>query len=320
MKAIAHQRYGPAGVLALTDLPIPAPGEGEVLVRVRAAGVDTGVIHLMTGRPYLMRPATGLRAPRKQVRGTDVAGTVEAVGAGVTRFRPGEAVFGSCDAAFAEYAVAQAGKLAPMPGGIGFEAAAAVPTSGATALMAVRGRVAAGQKALIIGAGGGVGGFAVQLARARGAHVTGVCGPGKADHVRELGADHVVDYTREEVTGRYDLVVDTAGGRPLRRLRRLLTPGGALVIVGSERGGPWLGGMHRQLRAALLNPFTRQSLHALFVFTTAAHLDELAGYLASGQVRPLVSATYPLEEAAAAVAHVARGHTLGKVVVTLGSA
>ncbi|MFI6290127.1 NAD(P)-dependent alcohol dehydrogenase [Nonomuraea sp. NPDC050790] len=320
MKAITHERYG--GELAMTERPRPEPGDGEVLIRVRAAGVDAGVVHLVKGEPYLIRPVLGWRAPRNKVRGSDLAGVVEAVGAGVREFRAGDAVFGVCDAAFAEYAVAKQDKLAAKPEEIGFEEAAAIPSSGVTALQAVRGRIAAGQHVLVTGAGGGVGSFAVQLAKDLGAEVTGVCGPGKADLVRSLGAAHVIDYTREDVTAgsrRYDLIVDVAGNRPLSRLRRILTPRGHLVIVGGEGGGKWLSGLQRQLRAALLNPFSGQGLHALFAVTRAEDLRELAALAASGRVRPVIGRTYPLEDAAKAVGEVAGGHGRGKTVLTVGA-
>lgn len=323
MKAITQDRYGSADVLGMTELPRPVPGDGQVLVRVRAAGVDAGVVHLMKGEPYLIRPMLGLRAPRNRVRGSDLAGVVEAVGAGVSGFKAGDAVFGVCDAAFAEYAVARQDKLAAKPGEVGFEEAAALPSSGVTALQAVRGRVTPGQKALVIGAGGGVGSFAVQLAKDLGADVTGVCGPDKAELVRSLGAGHVIDYTRQDVTAgsiRYDLIVDTAGNRSLSRLRRVLAPRGHLVIVGGEGGGRWLSGLQRQLRAALLNLVTGQTLYALFAVTRAEDLRELASLAASGRVRPVISRTYPLEEAARAVGEVAGGHGRGKIVVTIGTA
>lgn len=321
MKAIVQDSYGPADVLRLRDIDRPAPGEGEVLVRVHAAGVDAGVVHLMTGKPYLLRLfGFGLRAPKIKVRGADVAGRVEAVGRGVTRFRPGDEVFGTCVGAFAEYARARQDDLAHKPAGLTFEQAAAVPVSGRTALQGLRdlGRVRAGQQVLVTGAGGGVGTFAVQLARAFGAEVTAVCGPGKADLVRSIGADHVVDYTREDFTDRrhrYDLILDIAGNRPLSRLRRALTPRGTLVIMGGEEGGRWIGGVDRQLRAMLLSPLVRHRLRVLLLKPREEDLRLLAELIEAGRLTPVIGATYPLEEAPEAVRYVAGGHATGKAVV-----
>ncbi|MFI6602535.1 NAD(P)-dependent alcohol dehydrogenase [Nonomuraea sp. NPDC050536] len=316
MKAIVQHRYGTADVLHVAEIDRPEPREGEVLIRVRAAGVDRGVVHLVTGLPYLLRLGFGLRGPRTPVRGMDVAGVVEAVGPGVTRFRPGEEVFGICKGSFAEYATARQDRLAAKPANLSFEEAAAVPVSGTTALQGV-GTLQQDQRVLVIGAGGGVGTFAVQVARAAGARVTGVCGPGKADLVRSLGAEQVVDYTRQEVEGRYDVVLDIAGNRPLSRLRRLLVPGGRLEIMGGEGGGRLTGGMHRQLGAMLLSPFVRERLHMLVSPVREDDLRRLAGLLESGQMKPVVGRTYPLDEAPDAVRYVAGNHALGKVVLTL---
>lgn len=247
MKAIVQDMYGSPDVLQLREIDTPVAGEDEVLVRVHAAGVDQGVWHLMAGLPYLMRIAGfGLRAPKNPVRGYDVAGRVEAVGKNVTRFQSGEEVFGTCRGSFAEYACARADRLAPKPSNLTFEQAAAVPISGYAALQAVRdqGKVRPGQRVLIIGAGGGVGTFAVQLAKAFGAEVTGVCSTTKVELVRSIGADRVIDYTREDFAdgrSRYDVILDIAGNRSLSHLRRALAPEGTLVIVGGEGGGRWLG-------------------------------------------------------------------------------
>src|SRR5438876_4619727 len=245
MKAIVRDAYGEVDVLRLGEIATPVAGEGEVLVRVHAAGVDQGVWHLMTGTPYAMRLAGfGIRAPKNPLLGYDVAGRVDAVGARVTEFRPGQEVFGTCRGSFAEYAVARADRLLPKPDNVSFEQAAAVPISGFAALQAVRhGGVRPGQRVLIIGAGGGVGTFAMQIAKASGAEVTGVCSTAKAGLVRSIGADHVIDYTREDFADgrqRYDLILDIGGNSPLRRLRRALTPKGTLVIAGGE-GGKWTG-------------------------------------------------------------------------------
>ncbi|MEW9547573.1 NAD(P)-dependent alcohol dehydrogenase [Nonomuraea sp. NPDC050783] len=323
MKAIIRQAYGPADVLGLADVDEPVPGDDEVLLRVRAAGVDPGVWHVLTGLPYLMRLGTGLRGPRTPWLGTDVAGEVRAVGAGVTAYKPGDRVFGTCGAAYAEYARARADRLAPIPANLSYEQAAAVPTSGMTALRALRdaGRVRRGQRVLVIGAGGGVGTFAVQLAKAFGAHVTGVCGGAKAELVRSIGADDVVDYTREDFADgdrpRYDLILDAAGLRPLSHLRRALTPRGTFVIVGGEGGGRWLAGLDRQLRAALLGPFTRQRPRVVFAFPREADLRTLAELAGDGRIAPVVSGTYPLERVPEAIRELEKGHARGKLVITL---
>ena len=323
MKAIVQDAYGEAEVLRLEDVGIPEPGDQDVLVRVRAAGAHIGDWHLMTGVPYLTRLfGFGLRRPAARVRGTAFAGTVERAGRNATGLRPGDEVFGVCDGAFAEYALARPDKLAAKPANVTFEQAAALPVSACAALQGLRdsGRVRPGQRVLVIGAAGGVGAYAVQLAKAFGADVTGVCSTGKLELVRSIGADHVVDYTREDfATGadRYDVVLDTAGGRPLSVLRRALTPGGTLVIVGAEAGGRWLQGTDRQLRALLLSPFTGQRLRGLVSADRAADLAVLAGLAGAGQLRSVIDRTYPLAEVPEAIRYLAQGHTRGRVVVTL---
>ena len=261
MKAIIRDAYGSVDVLRLADIDQSVAGDADVLVRVHAAGVDQGVWHLMTGTPYVMRLAGfGIRAPKNPLLGYDVAGRVEAVGARVTEFRPRQEVFGTCRGSFAEYAVARADRLLPKPENVNFEQAAAVPISGFAALQAVRhGGVRPGQRVLIIGAGGGVGTLAVQIAKAEGAEATGVCSAAKTELVRSVGANHVIDYTREDFAdgrNRYDVILDIAGNRSLSELRRALTPRGTLVIVGAEDAGNWLG-IRRQLRAAALSPLVR---------------------------------------------------------------
>jgi NADPH:quinone reductase-like Zn-dependent oxidoreductase len=308
-----------AGVLRLDQIPRPEAGAGEVLVRVAAAGVDRGVWHLMAGKPYAARLAFGLRTPHNPVRGREFAGRVEAVGPGVIAVRPGDEVFGVGEGSFAEYVVARDTKLAAKPAALSLAQAAAVPVSASTALQAVRdhGHVSAGQKVLVVGASGGVGTFAVQIAKAFGAEVTGVCSTAKVDLVRSLGADHVVDYTEADITDagvRYDVVLDIGGDRPVHRLRQVLTARGTLVIVGGEGGGRWLG-MGRQLRAALLSPFVGQRLGFFVNRENAADLVALAGLIEAGHVTPVVDRTFPLAEAPAAVAHMAGGHARGKVVV-----
>jgi NADPH:quinone reductase-like Zn-dependent oxidoreductase len=323
VKAIVQATYGSADVLQIKDIDEPVVRDDDVLVRVRAAGVDPGVWHLMTGLPYLLRiMGYGIRAPKDRVRGMDLAGRVEAIGSKVTQFRAGDAVFGTCNGAFAEYACAREDTLAPKPANLTFEQAAAVPVSACTALHGLRdkGRVRAGQMVLIIGAAGGVGTFAVQLAKVFGAEVTGVCGTTKADLVRSIGADHVVDYTREDFTAtglRYDVILDTAGNRSLSRLRRALSPDGTLVLVGGEGGGRWLGGMDRFLRALILSPFVGQQLIGLLSEERKEDLQSLRELIEAGRLTPVIDRTYPLGEAAQAVRYLAGGHARGKVVLTV---
>jgi NADPH:quinone reductase-like Zn-dependent oxidoreductase len=319
VKALVQDRYGNPDVLELRDIARPAPGAGEVVVRVHAAGVDPGVWHLTTGLPYLLRLlGFGLRAPKNPVRGLDFAGMVEETGDGVTKFRAGDEVFGTCEGAFAEYAVAREDLLAAKPARLSFEQAAAVAVSGCTALQGLRaGRVRPGRSVLVIGAAGGVGSFAVQLAKSAGAEVTAVCSTGKTDLVRTLGADHVVDYTLSDFApAKYDLVLDTAGLRSLSRLRRALTPRGTLVIVGGE-GGRWLGGVQRVFRAALLTPFVRHRLRGLVSAVRGPDLEELRETIETGRLTPLLDRTYPLADAVAAVEYVHKGHSAGKVVLTV---
>ncbi|BFV55139.1 NAD(P)-dependent alcohol dehydrogenase [Kitasatospora sp. CMC57] len=321
MKAVLHDVYGPPEVLRVEETDRPVPAEGEVLVRVHAAGVDPGVWHLTSGLPYLIRAAGfGLRAPKQRIRGLAVSGQVDTVGPGVTRFRPGDEVYGIAAGAFAEYACAKADRLAHRPANLTHAQSAAVPVSGPTALQAVRdaGRLKPGQRVLVIGAAGGVGTFAVQIAKALGAHVTGVCSTGKADLIRSLGADEVIDHTRTDVTDggrRYDLVLDIAGNRPLALLRRTLTLDGTLVIVGGENGGRWTGGSGRQVRALLLSLFLRQRLRGLMASEHHADLDTLTGLIESGEVTPVLDRTYPLAEAPQAVNDLMAGRSRGKLVI-----
>ncbi|WP_406367872.1 NAD(P)-dependent alcohol dehydrogenase [Streptomyces sp. NBC_01546] len=323
MRAIVHDVYGTPDVLRLDEIDQPVPGRGEVLLRVRAAGVDQGVWHLMAGMPYAIRAAGfGLRAPKQRVRGLDVAGRVEAVGPDVTRFRPGDEVYGTCTGSFAQYACAKEEELAPRPARLTPEQAAVVTISGCTALQALRaGRLKPGGRVLVIGASGGVGTYAVQLAKALGAaHVTGVCSASKADLVRSLGADEVVDYAREDPTDgvhRYDLVLDIAGNRPLHRLRRALTPRGTLVMVGGETDGRWLGGYHRQLWALLLSPFVRQQLRGLASTPNPEDLRALGELIESGSLTPALDRTYPLAEVPDAVRRLRSGHARGKIAISL---
>lgn len=318
MRAVVQERYGEAGeVMRAAQLPRPVPGEGEVLVRVHAAGVDRSVWHLTTGLPRLARAAFGFRAPRTPVRGADLAGVVEELGPGVAGVQVGDAVFGVGIGAYAEYARLPVAKLAPMPAGVSFEEAASLPISGLTALQAVRdrARVADGQSVLVLGASGGVGVFATQIARAYGGVVTGVCGPGKADIARAAGATHTLDHTRDAITGRFDVVLDIGGNRTLRTLRRMLTPKGTLVVVGGETGGGIVGGVDRQFRAVLSSPFVSQRLTMMLSSENAADLRVLADMAAAGTVRPIIDRVFPLEEAPAAIDDLAAGRVRGKHVV-----
>lgn len=320
MKAVIQESYGGADTLELREVPVPSPRRGEVLVRVRAAGIDRGTWHLMAGLPLVMRLGFGLRGPRQPTPGRDLAGIVEAVGEGVTRIAKGDAVYGTGHGSLAEFARAREDRLAAKPVSLSFEQAAAVPVSALTALQALRnaGRVAPGQTVLVIGASGGVGTYAVQLAKAFGAEVTGVCSTTKVDLVRSLGADHVIDYTRSDLDDdarQYDLVLDIAGNRPVARLRRLLTPTGTLVIVGGEGGDRWTGGMQRQLGAVALSPLVRHRLAMLLSRENSADLVTLADLADQGAFRPAIDRTFTLDSAAKAMHHLEAGHARGKVVV-----
>ena len=323
MKAIVQSEYGSADVLEFKDIAAPVAGENDVLVRVQAAGCGPDVWHLMTGKPYFARLVVGFRRPKISVRGWDVAGRVEAVGSAVTAFRPGDEVMGNVEGSFAELAIARPDKIVPKPSRLTFEQAAAGPISGVTALQALRdqGEVRPGQKVLIIGAAGGVGSFAVQIAKAFGAEITGVCSTTKADLVRSIGADDVIDYTSEDFADgahRWDLIVDTAGRRPLSRLRRALTPKGILVIVGGDGGGPWTGGFFRGvLRAPLMSLFVGQRLGGLNAKVNQGDLRTLGELIEAGKVTPLIDRTYPLIEAPEAIRYLERGHPGGKVVITV---
>jgi NADPH:quinone reductase-like Zn-dependent oxidoreductase len=321
MRAIVQHGYGSAGVLRSARIPRPAIGGTEVLLRVHAAGLDRGTWHLMAGRPYLLRMVVGLRGPRNPVPGLDVAGTVVAAGPEVTRFSVGDEVFGFSRGSFAEYAAARESKLAAKPANASFEQAAAVPVSAVTALLALTdaGHVTSGQKVLITGASGGVGSYAVQLARAFGAEVTGVCSTSKMDLVRALGAGHVLDYTQDDFadgTRRYDLIIDIAGNPSLSRLRRALTPTGTAVIAGGEDGGNWTG-MGRQFRALALSPFLRQRLTMFTPRQRSTDLDRLTGLIEAGTVTPSIGATYPLDQVPQALRYLEAGQARGKVVITV---
>jgi NADPH:quinone reductase-like Zn-dependent oxidoreductase len=323
MQAITQNRYGtvPEDVMRLDQVARPGIGDDEVIIQVRAAAVDRGTWHVMAGQPYLMRLlGFGFRGPRNRVPGLDVAGTVVAVGPAVTRFASGDEVFGIARGSFAEYAAARESTLARKPAALSFEQAAAVAVSGLTALQGLRdaGRIKPGQKVLVIGASGGVGSYAVQLAKYFGAEVTGVCGTAKADLVRSIGADHVIDYTRADFADgqrHYDLILDIGGNSRLSRLRRALTPRGTLVIAGGE-GDRWTG-VGRQLRALALSVLIRQRLTTFVSRHRQADLDTLRLLTEGGQIVPVVDRAYPLAEAPLGIRRLSAGQARGKIVITV---
>lgn len=323
MQAVVQNQYGSPDVLRLELIDKPVVADGAVLIRVLAAGVDRGVWHLMTGTPYLLRAAGfGLRAPKNPVLGMDVAGIVEAVGKNVSSFEPGDEVFGIGTSTFAEYAVAREDKLVTKPKSLTFEQAAAVAVSGSTALQALRdqGRVKPGQEVLIIGASGGVGTFAVQIAKAFGARVTAVCSSAKAEMVRSIGADRVIDYAHESFADgeqRYDLILDIGGNSTLASLRHALTTDGTLVIVGGEGGGRWFGGIDRQLRATTMSSFVHQKLGTFIATQKQEDLMFLKDLIESGKLTPVIDRTYPLADVPAAIRYLQEGRVKGKVVITI---
>lgn len=322
MTAIVQDRYGTADVLEVREIPRPDIGDHDVLVRVAAAGVDRGVWHLMTGRPLLTRLAFGLRRPRNPVPGLDVAGVVDTVGAGVTRFTEGDLVFGTAHGTFAQYARASEDRLAGIPTNLSMVEAGVLAVTGSTALQAVEdhGRVQPGDQVLVLGASGGVGTYAVQIATALGGIVTGVASNDKLDLVQELGASRAIDYrTDDPLTEprRYDVIIDTGGNRRLRDLRRALTPTGTLVIVGGENGGRWLGGTDRQIRAKLTSLATRQRLTTFVAREDAAHLERLADLVETGHVIPVVDRSYSLAGAADAISHLESGRARGKIAIEI---
>ena len=323
MKAIVQHEYGSADVLRGEEIDRPTIRADEALIRVHAAGLDRGTWHYMAGMPYLFRlMGPGFRKPKNPVLGLDVAGTVLAVGADVTRVAVGDEVFGISRGSFAEYAAAREDKLARKPANLTFDQAAVVAISGLTALQSLLdvGRLEAGQHVLIIGASGGVGTYAVQIAKASGAEVTGVCSTGKVDLVRSLGADHVIDYTRDDFAAgpqRYDLILDIGGNSPLPRLRRALTPSGTLVLVGGEDGDRWTGGMGRQLQAVALSPFVRQRLTMKTPREHYTDLERLARLIEAGELTPTIDETYTLEHVPDAMRHLEAGQARGKIVITV---
>jgi NADPH:quinone reductase-like Zn-dependent oxidoreductase len=321
MKAIVQDRYGGAEALRFDDVARPGVGDDDVLVQVVAAGVDRGALHFMTGRPYLMRLGTGLRTPKVTIPGVSFAGRVEAVGSQVAGFTAGDEVYGAARGTYAEYVAAPQRKVAPKPPQLSFEEAAVLPYAAFAALQAVRdhGRVRSGERVLVVGASGAVGSVAVQVAKADGAEVTGVCGPRDHELAASIGADHVVDYTREDFadgTRTYDVIIDVFGRTPVARLRRALTPRGRLVITGGE-GDRWIGGIQRQLGTTLLSPFAGQSLRAFVAKEKTETLQALNDLVAQGKVRPVIGGTYPLMQAADAVTALESGSTSGRIVLTV---
>jgi NADPH:quinone reductase-like Zn-dependent oxidoreductase len=324
MKGVAQRCYGAPETLIFGNLAKPVPTDDEVLVRVHAAAANPLDWHYMRGEPRIMRLSSGFGAPKEPRFGVDFAGTVEAVGARVTRFKPGDAVYGGRTGAFAEYVtVRESRAIAHKPDNVGFAQAAAVPIAALTALQGLRdkGRLQPGQKVLVNGASGGVGSFAVQIAKAMGAEVTGVCSTRNVELVRSLGADHVIDYTRENFTeggARYDLVLDMVGNQPLLDVRRVMTPDGVYVEVGGPNEGKWLGPLTRSLRTMLLAPFVSQDFVTLLAELTPADLAVMNSLLQSGKVTPLIDRHYPLAETAAAIAYLEEGRARGKVIIDVG--
>jgi NADPH:quinone reductase-like Zn-dependent oxidoreductase len=320
MQAIVHRCYGAPDVLKVEDIEKPTPAPDEVLVRIRAASVNPLDWHYMRGTPYIMRLDSGVGTPTSTRMGVDFSGTVEAVGRNVKRFRPGDAVFGGRSGAFADYVTVRENRaLALKPANLTFEQAASVPIAAITALQGLRdkGRIQPGEKVLINGASGGVGTFAVQIAKSFGAEVTGVCSTRNLDLVRSIGADHVVDYTKEDFTRsgqRYDLILDNVGNHSLLALRRVLTPGGTVVIVGGPKGN-WIRPMDRLLKAFMLSPFVSEKFLFFLADLDQQDLTLLAELMQAGKVTPVIDRRYPLSEAPAAVGYVEEGHARGKVVI-----
>jgi NADPH:quinone reductase-like Zn-dependent oxidoreductase len=324
MKAIVQMRYGSPDVLQLRDIDTPAVKDDEVLGRVHAAAVNIGDWHLMRGEPYVMRLVVGLLKPKREVPGLDIAGQVEAVGRSVRRFRPGDEVFGWCKGAFAEYACAAENNLLPKPPDLSFEQSAAVGDSAFTALAAVRdqGKVQPGQRVLVNGASGGVGTFAVQIAKAFGAHVTGVCSTRNIDMVRSIGADQVIDYTKDDFTQtgqHYDAILDLVGTRPLSDCRRALTPRGTYVVVGVRNMGRWFG-LGRQFKTLLSSPFVHQRMRVFVVRHTGDDLAVLKELVEAGKITPVIDRRYTLSQLPEALRFQGEGHPRGKIVILASAA
>ncbi len=320
MRAVVQDRYGPSSVLRVEQIPLPTPAAGEVLVRVVAAGVDRGVWHLMVGRPYPLRAVFGLSRPKQRVPGLDLAGVVAAVGPQVERWSVGDAVFGIGRGTYAEFACARADKLARTPANLPLEHCGVLAMSGLTALQALRDATAvkAGERVLVLGAAGGVGHFAVQLARASGAHVTGVCSAEKLDFVRSLGAHVALDYRRDDfatVRERFDAIIDIAGNAPLARLRRALAPRGRVAFVGGENGGEWTFGLERQLAGAVLSRFGPQRFVPFLASESGADMAQLAARVEAGELAPHVERVFRLEETPTALAELEAGRVRGKFAI-----
>jgi NADPH:quinone reductase-like Zn-dependent oxidoreductase len=323
MKAIVQERFGPPEVLRLVDTDVPEVGAGDVLVRVHAAALNPYDWHMLRGDPLIARlMGVGLTKPKARVAGIDAAGRVEAVGADVRGLRPGEEVLGFCPGAFAEYARAEADQVVPKPARLTFEQAAAVPMAALTALQGIRdvGAVRAGHRVLVNGAAGGVGTYAVQIAAALGAQVTGVCSTRNVELVRSIGAAHVIDYTTQDFTAgraRYDVILDNVGNRPLSRVRRALTPTGTLVLNGGGSPGRAVGAVGSMLRAVVVNGLVRQHLRPFRAKPKQDDLLTLTRLIDDGKLTPVLDRTYPLADTAEALRHVEHGHTRGKVVLTV---
>jgi len=321
MKAIVQERYGsPRDVLKVEEIDKPEIGDHDALVRVHAAGINIGDCYTSRGKPYLMRPAFGLRRPKDRVPGVDIAGTVEAVGKAVTQLQPGDEVFGWCKGAFAEYACASEDDLLPKPANLTFEQAAAVGVSAQTALQALRdqGKVQPGHKVLITGASGGVGTFAVQIAKAFGAEVTGVCSTRNVDMVQSIGADHVIDYTEEDFTRgeqRYDFILDNVGSHSMSDTRRALTPDGTLLSNGAPVGA-WIRPLDHFVKAFVSSLFVRQQLRPFVAWNNKEVLATLKELTEAGKVTPVIDRTHPLSDTGEAIGHVGAGHAQGKTVIT----
>jgi NADPH:quinone reductase-like Zn-dependent oxidoreductase len=319
MKAIVWRRYGGPEVLRLEDIDMPSPADDQVLVKVHAASVNPADWHRMTGTPYLVRIG-GLRAPKQTVLGTDLAGVVERAGAKVTAFRPGDRVFGMRQGSFAEYVAVREDGVAAIPDGVSFEQAGAVPVAALTALQALRTKAGlrAGQSVLVNGASGGVGTFAVQIAKALGAEVIGVCRTHNVEMVRSLGADRVIDYTREDFvhSGRsYDVILDVAGNRSLRDRRRVLAPRGALVVVGGPKKNHWVGPAGAVLLATIAGYLGTRKMTGMMATNNKDDLEFMAHLMKTGKVTPVIERTYPLAQTAQAMRYLGEGHARGKLVL-----
>ncbi len=320
MKAIVYHRYGSPDVLELQEIEKPIPGDDDVLVKIRTAAVNPYDWHFMRGEPYFMRMMAGLRVPKRNRLGVDYAGVVEAVGRNVTQFQPGDEVYGMQDGAYAEYLTTPQTQAATKPTNLTFEEAAAVPLAGLTALQGLRdsGELQPGQRVLIIGASGGVGAFAVQIAKAMGAHVTGLCSTKNLELVRSLGADDMIDYTQEDFTQRtpkFDLIFQLGGMDSPARCRRALAPAGKLVLSSGDSNGRWIGPLNRIIQASILNPFVSQQMIVLNARRSQADLDYLTSLLEAGQVKVTIDRTHRLDQVAEAIRYVEKGHTRGKVVI-----